>query len=313
MPGSTTTTQMQELIDWARGVDIDDEDLDGSTSDARNFVGDALHSDPVVANYTGGSIERVAYFMTNEGYLHAIDVTGNTSSTGGNELFSYMPSDLLDNLPPLRQNVGGNPKIYGLDGPLTLFQVGGPANTAGDKYLYFGMRRGGMNYYAMDVTDPTNPSLMWVIEGGSGDFQEMGQSWSEPIVTNVTYGGSTILALVIGGGYDTTQDSATTYTTDSRGRAVYVVDAVTGAKLWSAGPSSSPDSHNLELSLTNGIAGDVSVIDFNNDTIADRLYFGDIGGQIWRIDFQGDLNGTAGFANDFSGYQLADLHGNSYK
>ena len=311
LPGSTTTADIQRLIEWARGVDVDDEDGDGSTSDTRNFVGDALHSDPVIANYTGGSIDRVAFFMTNEGYLHAIDVTGNTSTTGGNELFSYMPSDLLDNLPPLRQNVGGNPKIYGLDGPLTLFQKGGPTNTAGDKYLYFGMRRGGMNYYAIDVTNPTSPSLMWVIEGGSGDFQELGQSWSEPIVTNVNYGGSTKLALVIGGGYDITQDSATTYTADNRGRAVYVVDAETGDKLWSAGPSSSPDSHDLDLPLTNGIAGDVSVIDFNNDTIADRLYFGDIGGQLWRVDFQGELDGTAGFANDFSGYQLADLHGTS--
>jgi type IV pilus assembly protein PilY1 len=308
LPGGTPIATVQQLINWARGVDVDDEDTDGSATDSRNFVGDALHTDPIVANYTG-SIERVAYFMTNEGYLHAIDVTGNTSANGGNELFSYMPSDLLDNLQPLRQNVGGAPKVYGLDGPMTLFQVGGPTNTAGTKYLFFGMRRGGMNYYAMDVTDPTSPSLMWVIEGGSGDFQEMGQSWSEPIVTNVTHGGSTKLALVIGGGYDTTQDSVTTYTPDSRGRAVYVVDAVTGAKLWSAGPSSSPDSHDLDLPLTNGIAGDVSVIDFDRDTIADRLYFGDTGGSIWRVDFQGALDGTAGFAADFSGYKLANLHG----
>ena len=284
LPGATTTAQMQDLINWARGVDIDDEDGNAATT-KRKFVGDALHTDPVVANYTG-SIERVAYFMTNEGYLHAIDVTGNTDSSGGNELFSYMPSDLLDNLDPLRRNVGGDPKIYGLDGPLTLFQVGGPTNTSGNKYLYFGMRRGGMNYYALDVTDPTAPSMMWVIEGGIGDFQEMGQSWSEPIVTNVTHGGSTKLALVIGGGYDTTQDTATTYTPDTRGRAVYVVDAVNDSDsdgfadvLWSAGPNTmspvSPDSHDLDLDLTNGIAGDVSVVDFNNDTIADRLYFGD--------------------------------------
>ncbi len=307
LAGATSTALMQEHINWARGVDVDDEDVDGSTSDARNYIGDALHSDPIIANYTG-SIERVAYFMTNEGYLHAIDVTGNTSVTGGNELFAYMPSDLLPNLDALRKNIAG-PKVYGLDGPLTLFQMGGPTNTAGNKYLFFGMRRGGMNYYAMDVTDPTAPSLMWVIEGGSGDFQELGQSWSEPIVSNVNVGGTPTLALVIGGGYDTTQDAATTYTPDSMGRAVYVVDAVTGAKIWSAGPSGSPDSHDLTLPLANGIAGDVSVIDFDNDTVVDRLYFGDTGGDLWRIDLQGNLDGTAGFAADFSGYKLASLHG----
>jgi type IV pilus assembly protein PilY1 len=306
--GSTSTAAVQDLINWARGVDLDDEDGDGSTTDARNFVGDALHTDPIVANYTG-QIERVVYFMTNEGYLHAINVTGNTSTSGGNELFSFMPSDLLTNLPPLRQNVGGSPKIYGLDGPLTLFQVGGATNTTGSKYLFFGMRRGGMNYYAMDVTDPTSPSLMWSIKGGAGNFQELAQSWSEPIVTNVTHNGSTKLALVFGGGYDTTQDTAATYTADTQGRAIYIVDAVTGAKLWSAGPSSSAETHDLDLSLTNGIAGDVSTIDFDNDSITDRLYFGDTGGNIWRIDLQGDLNGSAGFNADFSGYKLADLGG----
>ena len=319
LASGTTAATIQELIEWARGVDVDDENSNGNITESRQFIGDALHTSPVVANYNGSvtdpvlnnSIERVAFFMTNEGYLHAINVTGNTPSDGGTELFSYMPSDILSNLDLLRRNVSGTPKVYGLDGPLTLFQVGGFANVAGDKYLYLGMRRGGMNYYALNVTDPLNPVLMWVIEGGSGDFKELAQTWSEPIVTNVTHNGTTKLALVFGAGYDTNQDTVLTHTADSKGRAVYIVDAVTGAKLWSAGPASSPDIHNLTLGLTNGIAGDVSVIDFDNDTIADRLYFGDTGGQIWRIDFQGDLNGTAGFSADFSGYKLADLHGTS--
>ena len=323
LAGGTIVSEVQEHIDWIRGVDVDDEDTDGSNSDPRNFIGDALHTNPIVATYdgsktdpfVGGSIDRVVYFMTNEGYLHAINVSGNTSSDGGSELFAYMPSDLLSNTEILRTDVGGDPKVYGLDGPLTFFQKGGITNVAGEKYLFFGMRRGGMNYYAVDVTDPLAPSLMWVIEGGTGDFQEMGQSWSKPIVTNVDVGGTKTLALVIGGGYDTTQDSATTYTADNIGRAVYIVDAETGAKIWSAGPNTlspnSPDTHDLDLALANGIAGDVSVVDLNNDTYADRLYFGDIGGSIWRIDIQGPLDGTAGFSADFSGYEFADLHGTS--
>jgi len=193
-----------------------------------------------------------------------------------------------------------------------MYQVGGLKNVAGKKYMFFGMRRGGMHYYAMDVTDPAAPSLMWTIEGGSGSFQEMGQSWSEPIVTNVMHGGTKKLALVFGGGYDTNQDVTTVNTPDNRGRAVYIVDALTGAKLWSAGPNSNttiptPDTHDLDLALANSIAGDVTVVDFNNDTIADRLYFGDTGGSVWRVDITGDLNGTSGTA--YSGYELADLHG----
>ena len=156
LAGSTIVADVQTHVEWVRGVDVDDEDTDGSSTDARNFIGDALHTDPIVANYdgsktdpfVGGSIDRVVYFMTNEGYIHAINVTGNTSSDGGSELFAYMPSDLLPNTDSLRRDVGGDPKVYGLDGPMTLFQVGGPTNISGAKYLYFGMRRGGMNYYA---------------------------------------------------------------------------------------------------------------------------------------------------------------------
>ena len=108
----------------------------------------------------------------------------------------------------------------------------------------------------VDVTDPLAPSLnVGYRRRYSGDFQEMGQSWSKPIVTNVDVGGTKTLALVIGGGYDTTQDSATTYTADSRRPCcVYVVDAETGAKLWSAGPNTlspnSPDTHDLDLALS---------------------------------------------------------------
>jgi type IV pilus assembly protein PilY1 len=198
LPVTTILADVQEHVDWIRGIDVDDENTNGNTTESRNSIGDALHTEPVVANYdgsktdpiAGGSIDRVVFFMTNEGYLHAINVTGNTSSDSGTELFAYMPSDLLPNTDILRTDVGGDPKVYGLDGPMTLFQVGGITNVAGSKYLFFGMRRGGMNYYAMDVTDPLAPSLMWVIEGGSGDFQEMGQSWSKPIVTNVNVGGT---------------------------------------------------------------------------------------------------------------------------
>ncbi len=321
LPGSTPAADIQKLISWTRGFDVYDEDGDLDITEQRNFIGDALHTAPIVASYDGNdtdsmltgspAIERVAYFMTNEGFLHAINVTGNTSSDGGNELFAYMPSDLLDNLVTLQNNAVGGSKVYGLDGPLVLYQVGGPTNVAGDKYLYFGMRRGGMNYYAMNVSNPNAPTLMWTIEGGSGDFQELAQTWSSPIVTKVMYDGAERLVLVLGGGYDTIQDTATVPTPDTQGRAIYVVDAVTGQKLWSAGPSGSPDTHTLNLSLTNGIAGDVSAIDLDNDSITDRLYFGDLGGHVWRIDFQGDLKtGTAGLANDYSGYMLADLQGN---
>ena len=310
---------IDKLLDWSNGYDVFDEDGDGNVGEARGHIGDILHNDPVVAAYdgtttdpnVGGPIDRVMYFATNEGYLHAVNVTGNTNTTGGSELWAFMPQALLKNLDTLQANVGGDPKVYGMDGPMTYYQVGGVQNVVGKKYIYTTMRRGGNDIFGIDVTDPVNPTLMFTIDGNNGSFKEMGQSWSKPVVTNVKYNGQTTLALVIGGGYDTLQDGVTSYTADTKGRAVYIVDAVTGAKLWSAGPNSSPDTHDLDLQIDNGIASEVTVMDIDSDSIVDRLYFADTGGHIHRIDLHGDLTGSAGPSNDYSGYLLADLHGTS--
>ena len=306
-----STAQIDELIDWINGEDVFDEDNDVTTT-KRNYVGDALHSNPVVVSYdeTGsdGVIDRaVTFFMTNEGILHAIDdqYFVNRASNSAAEIFAYMPRGLLRNIQTLETNTDNTGKIYGLDGPLVFHQDGGARNLAGNKYLFFGMRRGGNNYYGMDVTDPDNPVLMWTIEGGSAGYEELAQTWSSPIVTEVDDGGTVKTALVFGGGYDVDQDLTNTFATDDEGRAVYIVDAITGAKLWSAGPAGS--THNLELGMTNAVAGDPAVIDFENDGLIDRLYFADVGGHIWRIDIQGDISD----ASNTSGYLFADLHGNA--
>jgi type IV pilus assembly protein PilY1 len=41
--------------------------------------------------------------------------------------------------------------------------------------VVFGLRRGGNHYYALDITDTTNPSFMW-----SFTDTKLGETWSEP-------------------------------------------------------------------------------------------------------------------------------------
>lgn len=287
------------LLSWLDGVDVQDEDDDDSTTDARQFIGDPLHSRPAIVTYGGtiASPDTTAYFGTNEGFLHAV----NTET--GAELFSFMPQELLSNAKLLFTNQGTPADhYYGMDGTVTAWvndvnddrQV--VAADGDHVYLYAGMRRGGSQYYALDVTDRTNPKLLWTIQGGAGDFVELGQTWSQPVRSRVTIGGTTSDVLIFTGGYDENQDNATTPQNDNIGRALYIVDAFTGARLWWAGPVGS--GANLEVAdLDNSMPASPSVIDLGVDGIADHVYIGDTGGRVWRFNFtNGDPVNTFGSA-----------------
>ena len=41
----------------------------------------------------------------------------------------------------------------------------GIINGSDKVWIFFGLRRGGSSYYAMDVSSPNSPSLMWHING----------------------------------------------------------------------------------------------------------------------------------------------------
>lgn len=311
-----TDTERENLINWTRGYDIQDDDDDGSTTDARNAMSDPLHSSPVVVTYDadpngdgdGADAKYYLFFGTNGGMLHAID--GRT----GVEKFAILPSDLLPNLNTYYQNGDGVTKPYGLDGRATVWveDVDGDGkieSSDGDHvYLYIGMRRGGRNYYAYDVTNLNAPKLLWEVKGGEGDFSELGQSWSKPLLTKVKYksGGTAVTkqVLIFGGGYDENQDDVAERTVDSMGRAIYMVDAETGAKLWSAGKDFTGNAEDVDDMLYS-IPTRLSGADINGDKTIDVLFFGDVGGQVFRIDF--DSSGTKTLSQLSRTQRIADI------
>jgi type IV pilus assembly protein PilY1 len=316
MPGSATETQRQTLLKWARGVDIFDVNENGVTTDARRQMGDVLHSKPVLLTYGGtdANPDITMFVGDNEGFIHALN------AIDGTEQFAFIPKDLLGNLYTLYNNSATDSHPYGMDGPLTLWHndVNGDhlvlntdntVQTGEFVYLYAGMRRGGDNYYAFDVTDRAHPVLKWQITGGSGDFADLGQTWSRPVATKIKFNGVDRNVLIFGGGYDTNQDANTLPSADSTGDAIYIVDADTGQRLWwaSSDTSNVSDQPNLVLSkMTNSIPSDPAVIDIDNDGLADYLFVGDMGGRIWRIDFNKTNTGATNLAY---GGLLAELGG----
>lgn len=258
-------------------------------------LGAPLHSQPALVTYGGteASPDLTLFVGTNDGFLHALN-----ASTGV-EQFGFIPKELLPNLPTLTSGTGTHP--YGLDGGISVWVKESNDNdhtieTADDDhvYVYVGMRRGGNNYYALDATTRTAPTLKWVIRGGPGGtpgFEELGQSWSKPELTTIQYGTGTKKVLIFGGGYDTAQDANPLNNVagneDSIGRAVFVVDANDGTLLWSASPSgSNSDDHLVMADLTHSIPSDVRLLDSDRDGNTDRLYVGDMRAQVFRFDLQ---------------------------
>lgn len=303
-----SATARADLISYIRGTDTD-------TNTARQAMGDPIHSSPRLVNYgckvaldSDGECSEPdisAVMGTNEGYLHSV----NTST--GVEEYAFMPGELLGNIQQLRANAkstSAKPRRYGMDNTVALWtndanNDGSISGTDEFVYAYATMGRGGQNIYALDITNRNSPQLLWQINGGStAGFEKLAQTWSVPVKTRIDVGGTVRDVLIFGGGYDPDQDSlntsTSTYTADDQGNAIYIVDAKTGAKIWSAGGGS---GHTLTLSkMKYSIPAPVRAIDIQESSgmlvadskkLADQFFVGDMGGQVWRFYIN---NGSSG-------------------
>lgn len=301
--GTRDTEEAKDIIGWGRGLDVDNKNNQGVAPNRDWVLGDAIHSRPLALNYgaTGNYTQEnpnIRLFMgTNDGFFHVFENTHSSGDESGAELFTFIPRESLPILKELRQNaIGKHP--YGVDGePVALVadsDLDGTVETAdGDEvYVYVGMRRGGKSYYALDVSDPSaTPKLQWKItKTTSGDFDELGYTFSTPRVVKVQYGGAIVDALIFAGGYDMNKDEPTVANlaspTDSEGNAIYVVNARTGELIWKAvnGTSVASNTSFYHSDLDHSIPSTVATLDSNSNGIADRAYVGDTGGNVWRID-----------------------------
>ncbi|HQW07780.1 MAG TPA: PilC/PilY family type IV pilus protein [Steroidobacteraceae bacterium] len=299
---SGCSAECQNTINWLRGFDADDKDGDGDTTETATsrFMGDPLHGKPAVVTY-GGSVgapdaqDTVVYFPSNDGLLHAID------AKSGQELWAYIPEELLPRLHTLYVDNAVAQRSYGLDGDVQMLKFDknqdGIVDPTEDKvYLFFGMRGGGTHYYGLDVTDEDNPQLLW--SKSDVDYPGLGYTWSTPVVTRVNVGNGSggsanasaeKFVLIFGGGYDLLQENQP-YSIDSVGNRIFIVDAVTGTRLWYGGALGADTPDEIWPKMNNAIPGEITVIDTDGDKFADRMYAADMGGRVWRFDI---TNGQA--------------------
>lgn len=268
----------------------------------------------------------VVFYGDNGGVFHATN--GNqTAAIGavgpGDELWGFIPSEFFLKLNRLRTNspqlnLPSTPpgilptptkKDYFIDGITGLYQLIDGNGITLKAYLYLTMRRGGRFIYALDVTDPASPQLLWKVDNATANMSELGQTWSQPKVAKVA--GYANPVLIFGAGYDDTNEDNEPPTANTSGRGIFVLDAITGALVWKATPSAGATScaavlpANCVVSGMNyGIPADITLMDRNSDGFIDRLYAADVGGNIWRVDLQPGGNSAP---LNWRVYQLAAL------
>jgi type IV pilus assembly protein PilY1 len=277
-----------EIIDYLRGADVFDEDADGNLSENREVItGDVLHSQPLVVqyNYPDGSATNMLFYGANDGMLHAVldstDPNVNTDgdeSNLGQEAWAFVPPNYLPRLKNIVEGIGhqyfvnSSPKAYIKD-----VNGNGTLEAEDSVILVCGERNGGSSYFALDVTIPDTPHFLWRIAPDSTYYTdwvvpELGESWAEPnfgLVRTADNDMDGTPVFFIGGGWSADNSS---------GKAVIAIDAFTGSvvrKFVNDG------FENLEMNFS--FASSVSVVDENSNGFVDKIYVGDLGGQMWRF------------------------------
>lgn len=294
-------------------------------------MGAVMHSKPLLITQEGKtkfdaatgdlsyeSRDDLIVFGTTQGLLHVVRAGKNsTDSNAGKEVFTFVPSEMIEKQHQgfLDQKQQGIDLKYGIDGPWTAYTEyatrSGTSATApvvsvknGKQWLYGGLRMGGRSYYALDLSDVTStsgtPKIKFKIDPQSAaaysPLSYMGQSWSKPTLTWVKWKGERKLVMLVGGGYDDAYENLNHRPSSSKdkGAGVYMFDADDGSLLWWA--SSNVDTTTVDATqvadMKRSVVSQIKAIDRNNDGLTDHLYFGDLGGQLWRVDL--DSSNAAG-------------------
>ena len=293
---------IDDMLNWAKGANVDQVAVEGDIPDIRYDVfGDPLHSKPLVLNYgTEDSADIRIVVGTNSGMLHMFKDEGETVD----EAWAFMPKEFLKNISALRDNFPSPEKIYGIDGTATVYISDVNGNGAIDEgtdkvWLFFGLRRGGNSYYALDLSYKNDPKLMW-----HKTFAGAGQSWSKPKISlskiNMS-GDSGKPVLIFGAGYATSKDALGVGGDDLVGTGIYMLDAETGNLVWRLSTEDGLTDITTAFSGTDGIAAKIATLDSDFDGFADRIYAGDTGGNVWRVDMPGTT------ISDWTVVQLASL------
>ncbi|MBE0621347.1 MAG: hypothetical protein IH605_12195 [Burkholderiales bacterium] len=264
-------------------------------------LGDALESQPAfisrpVFNYpyagytdfkaTYAGRTGTVYMGTNDGMMHAF------ASSDGAERWAYVPSMVIPNLWKLASTSYSSTHANFVNGsPVTTDfyctancggESDGAASASWRTILVAGLNGGGRGYYALDITVPEKPVLLWEFTttagNGSTKDDDLGYSFGRPVVTRKSDG--TWVVLVTSGYNNTSPGDGIGY--------LYVLNANTGAII---------SKISTAVGSTSTPSGLAKIAPWNEEPGGNRvgfLYGGDLLGNLWRFDINGATAATIG-------------------
>lgn len=256
------------------------------------FIGDPVFSYP----YAGYSAFKTAqtgragtvYMGANDGMMHAF--AGDT----GIERWAYVPSMVISNMWKLADKNYSTGHVNFVNGSPTTSDIYCPGNcggvtdvTYGDSaswrtILVAGLNGGGRGYYALDITVPTAPTLLWEITPttGSGKVKDddIGYGFGMPTIARKADG--TWVVLLTSGYNNISPGTGKGY--------LFVLDASTGAII------SKIDTGVGNTTTPSGLAKIAGWNDEPGGSLVGYVYGGDLLGNVWRFNVNSTVAATIG-------------------
>ncbi|GAB2885788.1 PilC/PilY family type IV pilus protein [Uliginosibacterium flavum] len=275
--GSTTVGDIVNYVRGDRSKEL--SNIGGTLRNRDGVIGDIINSDPAYARkmnlgykyalglstaarssydaFVAAQIPTL-YVGANDGMLHAF----NGSKAAGDaldELFAFIPNSVIGNLPYLAKSTDFAHKYF-VDGPTTVSHA--YLNGRWKTILVGSTGAGGKAYFAIDVTTPSSPTVMW--EFSDINNAAMGNTMSKAAVVHLANGK---WAAVFGNGYNSTAQNA----------SLFVLDLETGALIKKL------DVTSRDLTLANGLSAP-AISDLDGDGSGDLVYAGDLQGNLWKFN-----------------------------
>jgi type IV pilus assembly protein PilY1 len=290
----------KKRVSWLLGSETDEFSITNSSSifrsrtfsvvggtTERNVIGDIVNSSPAYVgafnyrynNLSDGGSEYAAYVVkkqkkspviyigANDGMMHAFDAKTLT------EKFAYVVTATIPkmvNLPALDYGKNLNKHQYLVDGPVVTgdayFKGAGETVKSWHSVVIGTLGAGGKGIYALDVTNPDDPKLLWELT--DTDIPGLGYVMGKPFLVPLTNGR---WGVILGNGVSSSNTPIS---------QLLVIDLL------------EPKTQTITLSTSTGAGLSAPAVLTNAVGQAVTVYAGDISGNLFKFDLKNSDPGT---------------------